>query len=118
MKKGRAVGAVAVLVLLAALVIPLLIASVILGSETPLTYLQRARVNRASHVILTLCLMLQIVAGWLLHSAFHTNKALPIRLLRIAALSAAVIICSFAGGFLISGIRESDWYRLVERLFL
>jgi hypothetical protein len=118
MKKGRVAGGVMVIVLLSTVIVPLYIACVVAASETPLSREQFVRMSRSRDSLLWVCLALQVAAGWLLTSAFRTQKPLLIRLLWFGGFSATSLVCSFVGGLVISGMEEHGWYQLASRLFL
>jgi hypothetical protein len=116
--RRRAVCGLVVLVILSAVVVPLYLSCVVIASESDITHEMYVRMRDARDALLWVSLLLQFGAGWLLHSGFPIQTALPARLLKFTGLWLTCAVGSFICGFVISDLAEHGWYNLARRLFL
>jgi hypothetical protein len=69
-----------------------------------------------SQALLSVCLVLQVAAAWLLYGVLPIRKAFYATLLWIVGLCLASIVCSFVCGFLIALLGWPDWHKMAWRL--
>jgi len=99
-------------------VFPLAMACAVLASESVMPQESYVRMNRASEGLLSIFLLLQIGAGWLLTNRFAAHKARFRKLLWTSGFTLAAVLCSFIGGLAVSILAERRWVQLAEKLFL
>jgi hypothetical protein len=118
MKKSRLAGGLLIAVALTVVLVPLCIACLVIAGETPLNRQQFVRMSRVRDALFVVCFVLQIAAGWLIHSSSTRQRSLLTRILRVAGFSAASLACSLTGGLVLSGMEEHGWYGLAAKLFM
>jgi hypothetical protein len=116
MKKWRAICSLSTLVVVSVFLVPLLMAFWALDASGAMTHEKYVRVIDTSQTLLSICVVLQVAAAWLLYGSLPIRKALYARLLWIVGHCLASIVCSFVFGFLVSLLGWPNWDKMAWKL--
>jgi ABC-type transport system involved in cytochrome c biogenesis permease subunit len=92
--------------------VPFCAACLVLAIDSPIPHQQRIRADRASVVLLLLCLLLQPVAARILRSRLFPKSAGWRKVVQFVGMTAACAIVSIGLGLLMNGLAEERWRRV------